>query len=90
MCISGSIFSNAPESKSYRYRVTDLLISIRANIIYHPIIKQLLDNHKINYEVLTQSVILFACMLNYIYNIYHYFLYYRFMCKKVMNDSDAT
>ena len=48
--MSGSVFSST-ESNLYRYWVTNLLISIKADIIHRPIIKQLLDDYKINYEV---------------------------------------
>ena len=74
--MSGQIVS-IKESRSYRYRVTDVLITVKAGTVHHPIICQLLKKHKISFDV---RMLLITQYVTYS------FIVYSFICTKAIAE----
>jgi len=50
-CISGEVFSVDLSSRDYKYRATDMLVSIKAPLRHHIKITRILKAFDIEYEV---------------------------------------
>jgi hypothetical protein len=57
-CISGKVFSCEPGSKNYKYRSTDILISICGELHLQSDVEMVLKKHEIVYEVHSQHVLI--------------------------------